>query len=97
MASSNLGQVCSEGDLTQIKEILDCNPNTSQAELDKALSCAAEAGHDVAAGLLLSRGAHLTRGAIYGAVGNHNTAMFQQFLDHGWDINSRVFRSPTLL
>ncbi|RDL30125.1 uncharacterized protein BP5553_10403 [Venustampulla echinocandica] len=96
MACFSLKGACSGGNPNLIKEHLDSNPNTSQNELDQALSCAAEAGHGDAVDLLLSHGAHITKNAFYAAALSKSTAVFQQFVNHGWDINSTEFENPGL-
>ena len=57
--------------------------------LDDALVGAVGAGQAPTVSLLLDQGAQLDSDVIQIALGAHNsTALFQTFLDHGWDINA---------
>ena len=96
MLSEDLEAICAKGDLDQLQELFSSKPKPSQDELDKALSVATWAGHAKVVGLLLSQRARITYSAFYGATSRENTAIFQEFLDHGWDINSTEFEDPAL-
>lgn len=100
MPSEDLSTLCSNGDLDQLQELFSSlfssQPKPSQDELDTALGNATRAGHAKVTGLLLSQGARITRQAFRDAVYSRDTTIFQEFLDHGWDINSAEFGDPAL-
>lgn len=96
MAPPTLLAACSEGTVDQVKAVLDASPASSQDELDAALEHATWRGDVEIVGLLLSRGARLKEISFIGATRTRNPALFEEFLKHGWDINSTEFGSPAL-
>lgn len=97
MTSKILNTACSNGDLDKIQELLSSDWKPSQYELDKALQKATWGGHATITGLLLSNGARITDQAFMGACHNEDLPIFQEFLNHGWDINSTEFEGEPAL
>lgn len=91
-----LATACSEGNVNLVETMLNANPTPSQGELDGALERATWAGHIEPVRLLLSQGARLNRMSFIGVVRSRDPAMFEELLQHGWDINSTEFGSPAL-
>jgi hypothetical protein len=96
MASGILTVACSNGDLQKVQDLLDSDWKPSQEELDTALYNATWKGFVAITALLLSSGACITDMAFIGATHNEDPAIFQEFLNHGWDINSTEFGDPAL-
>ena len=65
-------------------------------ELNDALYQATWKGHVTIAALLMSNGAHITKQTFLAAIRNEDFPIFQEFLNHGWDINSTEFGDPAL-
>ena len=84
-----------DDDLNQLKQLLDLSSGSSPDEVDKALLYAVDRGHDGAVAQLLSHGAR-TELAFLGATRSQSPAVFQEFINHGWDINLMKFRVPAL-
>ncbi|KAJ5900533.1 ankyrin [Penicillium subrubescens] len=72
---------------------LPCRP---QEDLNDALKDAVtDKVHGLVA-LLLEHGAQVTEAVFRRACNSNDLVVFQAFLDHRWDINSRPFGEPTL-
>ena len=96
MPSEYLNTLCSNGDLDQLQDLFSSKPKPSQDELDKALQMTVQAGDAKVVGQLLSQGAHITFMVLHHAIYRRDTAIFQEFLDHSWDINPTEFEDPAL-
>ena len=91
-----LNTACSDGDVEKVQELLTGDWKPSQAELNDALYKATLKGHATIAAFLLSNGAHITQQTFLAATRNKDLPIFQEFLNHGWNINSTEFGGPAL-
>jgi hypothetical protein len=96
MTAELLNTPCSNGDVDKVQELLNSDWKLSQAELNDALYKATLKGHATIAALLLSNGARITKITILAAARNEDLLIFQEFLNHGWEINSTEFGGPAL-
>jgi hypothetical protein len=80
----------------KVQDLLSSDWKPSQDELDMALRKATRKGSVTVTRLLLANGARITDLAVSGATYSKNPAIFEEFLNHGWDINSTGFGSPAL-
>lgn len=101
-ASNLLSDLCDaaqSGDLEQLNTILtvwqaQIAPETiSPDEISEALHEAISANQIPAVSFLLSRGAKIDKWVAGEArQANASTDMYQTFIDHGWDVNSKDVR-----
>ncbi|KAK7732807.1 hypothetical protein SLS57_000750 [Botryosphaeria dothidea] len=96
MDSQSLRKAAEDGESDEVKALLGSHASFSDLELANALSSAARAGHSEVLGLLLSHGIPINEQAFLGACTAEEPAVFEQFIDHGWDINSTEFGHTAL-
>jgi len=89
---------CITGDLDKAQHIIETEESTVTPRLQSALTASITAGQAAVVSYLLEKGAELRPRLVNLATGhNRSTAIFQAFLDHGWNINSKaVMDSPAL-
>lgn len=100
-----LSRAAKDGDLSQVQELLeqwraDLSPTSlTPQHLNNALVEAVSYHRVPVTSYLLAQGAETTPNMIVLALGKTDDAiaMFQTFLDHGWDINNKTgLGFPTL-
>ena len=97
----NFESACEVGDvaaLTRLIEGRDKSPEANEQwheELHDGLFAAAWHGHRAVVALLLSHGATLHESAFIASL--RHVAVFEEFLAHGFDINSTEFRGEPAL
>lgn len=96
MDSQSLRKAAEDGESDEVKALLGSHASFSDLELANALSSAARAGHSEVLGLILSHGIPINEQAFLGACTAEEPAVFEQFIDHGWDINSTEFGHTAL-
>lgn len=97
MEPKDLRKAIEKGQDNEVKTILDSNDtNFSEQELTNALYPAAREAKAQIVAQLLSHGARISEMAFLGACMSQAPAVFQQFINHGWDINSAKFGDPAL-
>jgi hypothetical protein len=86
---------CQEGDLERVKSLFrPLPPSTKEARIseremqDIGFCLAAANGHCHIVRFFLDQGNEIPPDAPVAATRSRSTAIFQIFLDHGWDINS---------
>ncbi|KAK6531865.1 hypothetical protein TWF694_003030 [Orbilia ellipsospora] len=84
-----------KGELKQFVEVLDANPFCDD-EKESLLYIACRAGNTEAVRILLGRHVQITFMCMLGAMNSRKTEVFQEFLNHGWDIDTR-FGGTTFL
>ena len=102
--NEELREACVQGDLESVQSLLDqwqshLLPSAlTPKHLQSPLAGSIAAGKTEVVSYLLDHGAELSPLNITQAVARHSsTEMFQIFLDHGWDINSKTdMREPAL-
>lgn len=92
-----LGEACEQGDLKRVEALVNPPSNPTAEVLNYGLSTAASEGHSAVVSFLFDKGAEMTAATTVLAANGHSPAVFQVFLDHGWDINSNgCSRGPIL-
>ncbi len=93
-----LDNACREGDLERLRSLLNPPANPTDRDLQYALTAAAGKGHSHIVSFLLDhKGVKITNTVMARATHGNSTAVFQAFLDHGWDIDTKGVSGCTTL
>ncbi len=93
-----LDDACREGDLQRLQSLLNPPAKPTDEDLEYALTAAAEEGHSHIVSFLLDhKGVEITDTMVARATHGNSTAVYQAFLDHGWDINTKGVSGCTTL
>lgn len=91
---------CRDGNLQEVSAWLAEHQHAWPPELEKVkaegLSGAVWASRRSVVAYLLSNGAKLNESAFVGCVSHKDREIFQEFLDHGFKINSTEFDDPAI-
>lgn len=85
---------CRSGDLDTVKTLLEQHGSPSlsgqdwEHELQRGLNEAASEGHQSIVAYLLSNGARVNPATLIFCIKKGNISIFEEFLKHGYDINS---------
>ena len=97
MEREKLKKACRDGDVEQVQTLLENKSRKLRKECrDEALVEATRQGHIPIIALLLGKGARMNELSFSAMVEQKKPEIFQEFLKHGWDINSTRFQDPAL-
>jgi hypothetical protein len=97
----NFQAACKIGDVAVVARLIEERDKSPQApeqweqDLRDGLVKAARNNHHAVVAILLSHGAELSESAFIASTSR--VAVFEEFLDHGFDINSTEFRGEPAL
>jgi hypothetical protein len=98
LTNEALSNAATSGDLALVQTVVEqwkaqLHPSPlTPKHLQSAMAAAVSSHHPTIVSYLLDRGAQVSPNNIVVALGETDAtiAMFQTFLDHGWDINSKT-------
>ena len=81
-----MNQACCDGDIDRVNEMIESERQWSKRELSWFLYKAAEGGHVAVCRRLLEEGAEINAAPRMAAVAK-STAVFELFMEYGWNVN----------
>lgn len=103
LLSASIISACRQGDLEKVVSLVEqwesdsSRPGPKAEDLRPALSWAAQESHSTIVRYLLEHGAQIDADVMTFATYGDSPGVWQVFLDHGWDINSRCGTNATVL
>ena len=94
--SDNLRSACQIGDDSAVTAILRQPRHHWENQLQEGLFEALSNSNRTVIGLLLSKGAKLDMSCFMISINRANQGVFEELLDHGFDLNSTEFGEPAL-
>lgn len=101
--SASIISASRQGDLGKVVSLVEqwesnsSRPGPKAEDLRPALSWAAQESHPMIVQYLLEHGAQIDEDVMTFTTYGNSSSVWQVFLDHGWDINSRCSTNATVL
>lgn len=103
LLSASIISASRQGDLEKVVSLVEqwesdsSRPGPKAEDLRPALSWAAQESHPAIVQCLLEHGAQIDADVMTFTTYGNSPSVWQVFLDHGWDINSRCGTNATVL
>lgn len=103
LLSGSIIRASRHGDLGKVVSLVEqwesnsSRPGPKAEDLRPALSWAAQESHPIIVQYLLEHGAQIDADVMTFTTYGNSSSVWQVFLDHGWDINSRCGTNATVL
>ncbi|KAI9678754.1 MAG: hypothetical protein M1817_005811 [Caeruleum heppii] len=81
-----------DGNLERIRQLVNSSPEPNYEQIGEAFHEAVVHGHASIVSFLLDHGAKISALTVVFAGRSKELAVFQAFLDHGWDINMKLLK-----